>query len=456
MGQLLRIGTAATAALMLLAPAIWNRFPLLQYDTGGYLARWFEGYLVPSRSTVYGLFLLIFSRPDFWPAVIAQSLLTVWVLMLLLRALGFGGRPLLLLAITALLCVFTTLPWLASILLTDIFAGLAVIALYLLIFADDTLGRFERIALIALVAFAAATHSATFAVTAGLVLVATLAWPVFAIGSGRGIARSAAAVALGALMLLSANFITSGRFVWTPGGIALSFGRMLQDGIVTRYLDEHCPNAKLRLCAHRDELPTDADEFFWGNSVFDRLGRFAGLGDEMGAIVKGSLRAYPAWQAQMAAAAVLRQLVRVASGEGVVNTIWHTYAIIEKFTPQAVPAMRAARQQHGEIGFDALNDVHIPVALAAMLLLIPIMGYGFRSREREDSGFGSAAFADLGRLAATTALSLLGNAVVCGVFANPHDRYGARLVWVAPLVVLLTFYRVYELRRDATAAQPAA
>jgi hypothetical protein len=176
----------------------------------------------------------------------------------------------------------------------------------------------------------------------------------------------------------------------------------------------------------------------------------------MGAIVKGSLRAYPAWQAQMAAAAVLRQLVRVASGEGVVNTIWHTYAIIEKFTPQAVPAMRAARQQHGEIGFDALNDVHIPVALAAMLLLIPIMGYGFRSREREDSGFGSAAFADLGRLAATTALSLLGNAVVCGVFANPHDRYGARLVWVAPLVVLLTFYRVYELRRDATAAQPAA
>jgi hypothetical protein len=456
MGQLLRIGTAATAVLMLLAPAIWNRFPLLQYDTGGYLARWFEGYLVPSRSTVYGLFLVLFARPDFWPAVIAQSLLTVWVLMLLLRAQGFGGRPLLLLAITALLCVFTTLPWLASILLTDIFAGLAVIALYLLVFADDTLGRLERIALIGLVAFAAATHSATFAVSAGLVLVAALAWPIFRIGSGRGIARSAAAVALGALMLLSANFVTSGRFMWTPGGIALSFGRMLQDGIVTRYLDEHCPTAKLRLCAHRDELPTDADEFFWGDSVFDRLGRFAGLGDEMAAIVKGSLRAYPAWQAQMAANAFLHQLVRVASGEGVVNTIWHTYAIIERFTPQAVPAMRAARQQRGGIGFDVLNDIHIPVALAAMLLLIPIMGYGFRSGAGGDGGFRSAAFADLGRLAGTVALALLGNAAVCGVFANPHDRYGARLVWVAPLVALLAFYRLYELRRRATAAQPAA
>jgi hypothetical protein len=45
------------AVLVLLLPAFWNGFPLLEYDTGGYLARWFEGTLVPSRSTTYGLFL---------------------------------------------------------------------------------------------------------------------------------------------------------------------------------------------------------------------------------------------------------------------------------------------------------------------------------------------------------------------------------------------------------------
>ena len=50
---------------VLLAPAIWNRFPLLQYDTGGYLVRWYEGYLVPSRSTVYGLFLNVFAHARF-------------------------------------------------------------------------------------------------------------------------------------------------------------------------------------------------------------------------------------------------------------------------------------------------------------------------------------------------------------------------------------------------------
>ena len=54
MPVLLRFGAAMASTFILLAPAIWNRFPLLQYDTGGYLVRWFEGYLVPSRSTVFG------------------------------------------------------------------------------------------------------------------------------------------------------------------------------------------------------------------------------------------------------------------------------------------------------------------------------------------------------------------------------------------------------------------
>ena len=80
MSGVLRIGAAMASTLVLLAPAIWNRFPLLQFDTGGYLVRWFEGYLVPSRSTVFGLYLNIFATPDFWPVVVLQAALTIWLL----------------------------------------------------------------------------------------------------------------------------------------------------------------------------------------------------------------------------------------------------------------------------------------------------------------------------------------------------------------------------------------
>src|SRR6185312_7868185 len=126
---------------ILSAPAVWNRFPLLQWDTGGYIARWYEHSLVISRSTVYGLFLNAGSALAFWPVVAVQSALTVWVMALTLRAVGSRNRPWLLTGIIAVLSVLTTLPWLTSILLT---------------------------------AFSAATHSATIAVLGGLLIVAAV------------------------------------------------------------------------------------------------------------------------------------------------------------------------------------------------------------------------------------------------------------------------------------------
>src|ERR1700737_2448626 len=58
---------------ILLAPAVWNGFPLLEYDTGGYLARWFEGYLVPSRPAAYGLLLVPAAPFEFWPGLALQG-----------------------------------------------------------------------------------------------------------------------------------------------------------------------------------------------------------------------------------------------------------------------------------------------------------------------------------------------------------------------------------------------
>jgi len=147
--------------------------------------------------------------------VIVQAAATLWVLSLMLRALGFGGRPLVLLGVIAALSGLTTLPWLTSILLTDIFAGLAVLAVHLLVFADGTLRRLERIALVALIAFAVATHSASFAVAVALLAAAALAWWYLRIGSASGIARGMAAV-LGAAMLVSANYVVAGKLAWTP------------------------------------------------------------------------------------------------------------------------------------------------------------------------------------------------------------------------------------------------
>ncbi len=325
-----RLAEAVAAILLLLAPAMWNGFPFLQYDSGGYLARWFEGYLVPSRSTVYGLFAVAGWPLHFWPEVFVQAAVAVWVIWLMLRVYGFADRPLALLGTVAALAAVTSLPWLAGILLTDIFAGTSVLALHLLLYASGSLSRRETVGLVLLVSFSAATHSATLAVLMAIVAAAGLArlyWrnllPLAALGRGAG------ALVLGAVMLVGTNFALSGQVAWTPGGYGIVFARMLEDGIVARYLEEHCPQAQFKLCPYRHRLPRTADEFLWNDGPFSELGRFTGLGEEMRTIVLGSLAEYPVQQIETAAVAAAKQIVKVENGEGVLTTIWHTYGIIQ-------------------------------------------------------------------------------------------------------------------------------
>ena len=158
--------------------------------------------------------------------------------------------------------------------------------------------------------------------------------------------------------------------------------------------------------------------------MFDRLGRFTGLDNEMAKIAVGSVIEYPALQIETAAAATAKQLIDVHTGEGVLNVIWHTYRIIERYTSELAPAMRAARQQNGELSFAAINTLQYPLALLAMALL-PVLMFAYRPMPA------------ISELAAFVALALLGNAFICGALANPHDRYGARVVWLAGLTVIL-------------------
>jgi hypothetical protein len=431
---------AVLIPLFLIAPALWNGYPLLQWDTGGYLARWYEGYLVPSRSTLFGLYLHFGEGSDFWLNLAGQALATLWILQLTLRVLGLA-QPFRLMAISLSLVLTTALPWLASMLLTDIFAGLSVLSLFILVLHRDRISAIEKCLLFVFTAFSAATHSATLGVLFGLCALGWIARP--ALGKTialAGLVQGSLTIVAGALMLLAANFALSGQLAWTPGGVGVAFGRMLQDGIVTQYLRDHCPHEKLKLCPYRNELPATADEFLWGHSMFDELGRFKGLNDEMGHIVTGALADYPAWQAEAALKATAQQLVDVATGEGTVGWLPHTYAIIKYYIPSQAAPMNAAHQQHWDINFAAVNRLHVPVALGSTALVVGMFGYALIRRRRDE----------LTMLAATVTFTLLGNALICGVISGPHDRYGARMAWLATLTVLLAISRYFESEDDAS------
>jgi len=440
---LLAWAMAAAIPLMLLAPAFWNGYPLLQSDTGGYLARWYEGHLVPSRSTVFGLYLHIGEDSYFWLDLAIQALATMWILQLTLRVLGLA-RPYRLFGVCLALGLTTALPWLASMLLTDIFAGLSVLSLFILVLYGDKVSTGEKAALFVFTAFAAATHSATMAVLLGLCCVGWIARP-FLRGRipARYLAQGTLTIAAGAVMLLSANFALSGQVAWTPGGYAIAFARMLQDGIVTRYLNDHCATQQFKLCPYRNDLPETADDFLWSReTVFNKLGRFKGMSDEMGYIAVHALAAYPLWQAEEALKDSGEQLLKVATGENTDHpTMMHTYGILREFLPQQLKLVDVARQQTSFLTFGPVNLVHVPVALISTVLVFAMLVAAILRRRIDDVTL----------LATTVCLALLGNAVICGVISGPHDRYGSRLVWIAVFTVMIAMLK----RRQNEARDPS-
>lgn len=450
------IWAAASAAMLLviLAPALWNGFPLTFPDTGGYIARVFEGTLGLGRSAFYGVFLAAAIPFQFWPMAILQAALALWLILLTLRVHGLGDRHGLALALVTLLCLTTSLPWYAGQLMPDILFPAAVLALHLLAFRIDALRRYERSGLVAVIAAAIAGHMAAAALAVGL-LIGTLALRAVPRLPRARISFPAIAVAAGIVLSLASNAIITGRLAFTPGGESFVFGRLVQDGFVARYLDEHCPDPKIRLCAYAETLPTTADDWLWrGDSPFRKFGGNEAYAHEEQRIIIASVLEHPFAHAVAALRNTMIQLLtfetEVATDPG---SKWHTKWTLEQHAPGTLAAYHHARQQSGgfdivsgewipDLDFTALNYLQVPIAGLSVLGLFGALLLHRRLRISP----GAAAFA------ATVLLSLLINAAVCGTFSNTVDRYQSRLIWLAPFALAVVALSRRAVRADTTAS----
>jgi hypothetical protein len=432
------VWTAAIAAMMLalMAPALWNGFPLIFSDTGGYLSAPMLGEITMGRSALYGLFLYAGIPFAFWPNVAVQVALTVWLIVLTLRALGLGGRPWPALGIVAILSVGTSLPWVASQLIPDILFPDAVLALYLLAFHDARLSRWERIALVAVIAITLASHMAALglcaAIIAALWLLARI--PGFALPKPR-LALAASALAAGIALCPISNLAITGNFAFTPGGNSFLFGRLLEDGIVARYLDDQCPDPTLRLCAYRDELPTKADRWLWGDDTpfYKNLGGWQGFDSEEHDIILATIARYPLMHVTTAVADSVRQLFTFKT-EVSTHDNAPTIGTFADQLPHLLPPLMSARQQTEGINPALLNLVHVPFAALSIVALAGALIFRLRIKLMPQQA----------ALCAYVLIALAANATICGVFSHPVDRYQSRLV---PLAVFAVALLIAQRRR---------
>lgn len=432
--------------LLLLAPAIWNGFAIIFPDTGGYLDRPILGTLGLGRSALYGAFLYLGVPSAFWLNIVLQSAMTAWLIVLALRTHGLGGRPWLALGIVAFLTVATSVPWFAAQLMPDILFAAAALALHLLIFRDRALARWERWALAAVIVFAMPSHMAAAGMCVGIVLAVALLTRIrrLALPEAR-LTFAAGAVVAGLVLCPVSNYAITGNFALTPGGSSFVFGRLVEDGIVQRYLDDKCPDPALRLCAFSATFQSDADWWLWdGNSPFRKLQNFEGSAEEKAIIVE-TLKLYPATHILAALRATLQQLGKFATEVTSANN-QPTIAMFKEHTPALFPQFMRARQQAAPFDIAPINSLHVPVAALAFV------GLGAALLMRRRLGLPD----ELAALAVTVFLALAANAAICGAFSHAVDRYQSRLAWLAVLAAAMIAAWLYSRRSGTAANKPSA
>ncbi len=427
--------------LVILAPAVWNGFPFMFYDTGAFLSLAIEGGFKPERSSFYAYFLAAFGpRFSLWPAAIAQVALTVLAMAGFARLLVPSLSPLRFFALILALCAFTSLPWNAADLLPDILAPLMVLSLYLLAFRSAGLSRWQKAALFALAVFGAVSHASHLGLVAGLVaVVALMQLALRRVQSGPVSPRAglpAMVFGLSLLAMIASNYAHTGRVFISRSGPSFLVGRLIQDGIVKRVLDDTCPISGYRLCAYKDHLSPDGTDFLWSyNSPFDALGQFDGFYDEASDIIGVSLKQYPWMNLKAAAADLSEQLVTFRTGDGVEPLSGVPDPIFKRLMPDMLDDYLASRQQRGAFDFGWINAVQVPLGGLSILWLATIL---IRAILRQDWG-------DRLYLPAFLLCALLGNAFICGVLSGPQHRYQSRLMWAVSFVALLLSARAFEL-----------
>jgi hypothetical protein len=165
-----RFFIGALAVCALLSIALYNGYPTVFSDTGGYLltGKYFLA-LPPFRAPGYALFTRLSSfGVSAWFTIAFQSVIVVYVLHAACDYLVDGDRKFAdfcFLVGVFVLAGLTSLPWLVSLLMPDVFAGVLFLSAFLLAFADE-MRPVHRILLAAILTISVATHTSLFPIAA--------------------------------------------------------------------------------------------------------------------------------------------------------------------------------------------------------------------------------------------------------------------------------------------------
>jgi hypothetical protein len=278
-----KISWTLFTTLLLISAALYNGFPLVTSDSGVYILSGFKKFVPVDRPITYGLFVRHSSLAvSLWFTIIFQSLILSYLLWLTLNEFidtSIGRTSKLLIIIFLISC--TGLSWYSSQIMPDIFTGIGILCMGLLLLSTGSLLR--NILLSIFLLGAGLMHNSNMLIFSFLLLglLPVLFMTKFA---KTAIIKKGRYVYVFVLMLSAwfiaptINYAMEGRYKTTGTPHAFLMAKFIENGIVDRYLTEHCDSSLI------SALP-DSGLYYINTKHNDKFWDVRGISKSNGALV---------------------------------------------------------------------------------------------------------------------------------------------------------------------------
>jgi hypothetical protein len=438
------------SACLLLWVAVYNGYPTVYPDTSGYLYTGaFHVALPPYRAPVYSTFIALTSLGvSAWFTVVTQAIVVVAVLYETTKYV-IGGESKFhdycMLAITCVLAALTSLPWEASLLMPDVFAGAVFLSAFLLAF-NNRLHLAERIGLAAILTISVGSHMSLLPIAALFVIALIVPLMIPRIAGWR-LPNAPPMKSVFAWLLVP--LIVAG--LWTAmlnremglgfrlsvSGNEFLLGRLFGDGLASDFLHENCPRKSFVACRDLSHLPTTTEQFLFWNPLLREMS-----GNEIGEVARGTIAAYPLRFVWGSIVGTARQLITFRTGQEVRDYAlnapnWNAHDI-KLILPRDFPAFSNSRLIRGQLvplvhAVTIIDSVAFWLSAAGCLVLV----FTKRMNKLDMFFYSAAAF-------------LVINAAVCATLAGVYDRYQSRVAWILPLCLACYVCRLLGERNCAS------
>ena len=426
-------------------------------EDGGGLTSLDQGIVLSGRSIYYGFLVYLGALlGNLWVSAAIQALIIACCLhLVLVRMWGFSNQ--LLIGATLSLSIFSPLGYFAGLLMPDILIGVTIL-LAGAVAARAVTGKDSRfVVLFALAAFACLGHSSHIVVSIGLALLIFLAGAAKQLVP-RTATRTALCLAAAALVgvagELAFNFAVRQQTGHSPLRLPHLAARSIDLGPGAAYAKAHCPEVGFAICAYAPIYPVSWTDFLFSEDR--KTGVFAvadaqmkrRISEEQVRFFMAVYREHPAEMTQGLASDILSQIVRFGP-----ITAMYTRSDARHFR-ESLPETFHDDITQSRIFLDPATRSSMATVtyLSALAGLVAILAYFLVGRLRSARHQSS----EFDRFALLALSGVLANAVICAVLSAPFDRFQGRVVWIVPLLGILSVTRLWTGGRSRSERPDAA